>query len=181
MLDSCQIRDEEPQKKIVPTPVQFKALSRTACNPEKSYVIIEGLGGFGLELCQWLVERGARHVILTSRSGLKTGYQKLCVNRWSMENINIIVSNLNATKMDDAKALLTMAAEIKPVAAIFNLALVLRDAFMENQTVENFKEVCESKATSTLNLDVASRELCPELDWFVCFSSVSCGRGNAGQ
>ncbi|GBL99475.1 Fatty acid synthase [Araneus ventricosus] len=173
--------DEEPQKKIVPTPVQFKALSRTTCNPEKSYVIIGGLGGFGLELCQWLVERGATHVVLTSRSGLKTGYQKLCVHRWKKENINIIVSKLNATKMDDAKALLKMAAEFKPVAAIFNLALVLRDAFMENQTVENFKEVCASKVISTLNLDAASRELCPELDWFVCFSSISCGRGNAGQ
>ncbi|GBM38888.1 Fatty acid synthase [Araneus ventricosus] len=83
--------------------------------------------------------------------------------------------------MDDAKELLKMAAEIKPVSAILNLALVLRDAFMENQTIEKFKEVYESKATSTLNLDEASRELCPEIDWFVCFSSVNCGRGNAGQ
>ncbi|CAL1290486.1 unnamed protein product [Larinioides sclopetarius] len=176
-----KIKDEEPQKKIVPTPVRLNALSRTACNPEKSYVIIGGLGGFGLELCQWLVERGARHVVLTSRSGLKTGYQKLCMNRWKKETINVIVSNLNATKMEDAKALLKMASEIRPVAAVFNLALVLRDAFMENQTVENFQEVCESKVASTLNLDAASRDLCPELDWFVCFSSVSCGRGNAGQ
>ncbi|GBN00717.1 Fatty acid synthase [Araneus ventricosus] len=176
-----KIKDEETQKKVVPTHKKINALSRTICNPEKSYVIIGGLGGFGLELCQWLVERGARHVVLTSRSGLKTGYQKLCMNRWKKENINIIVSKLNAAKMDDAKALLKMAAEIKPVAAIFNLALVLRDSFMENQTIENFKEVCESKATSTLNLDEASRELCPEVDWFVCFSSVSCGRGNAGQ
>ncbi|GBL82913.1 Fatty acid synthase, partial [Araneus ventricosus] len=180
-MNAIVIRDEEPQKKIVPTPLQLKALSRTTCNPEKSYVIIGGLGGFGLELCQWLVERGARHVVLTSRSGLKSGYQKRCMDLWKKENTNIIVSKLNATKMDDAKALLKMAAEVKPVAAIFNLALVLRDAFMENQTVENFKEVCESKVASTLNLDAASRELCPELDWFVCFSSLSCGRGNAGQ
>lgn len=26
-----------------------------------------------------------------------------------------------------------------------------------------------------------TREACPELDYFVAFSSVSCGRGNAGQ
>ena len=26
-----------------------------------------------------------------------------------------------------------------------------------------------------------TREACPELDYFVVFSSVSCGRGNAGQ
>ncbi|GFY63851.1 fatty acid synthase [Trichonephila inaurata madagascariensis] len=176
-----KIKEEEPQKKIVPTPIQLKALRRTTCDPDKSYVIIGGLGGFGLELCQWLVERGAKHIVLTSRSGIKTGYQKLCVNRWKQDNINIVVSTLNAAKLDDAKSLLKLAAAIKPVGAIFNLALVLRDAFMENQTVENFNEVCSSKVTSTLNLDAASRELCPQLELFVCFSSVSCGRGNAGQ
>lgn len=30
-------------------------------------------------------------------------------------------------------------------------------------------------------LDAASRELAPELEYFVAFSSVSCGRGNPGQ
>ncbi|GFQ90829.1 fatty acid synthase [Trichonephila clavata] len=176
-----KIKDEEPQKKIVSTPTELKALRRTTCDPDKSYVIIGGLGGFGLELCQWLVERGARHIVLTSRSGIKTGYQKLCVNRWKQDSINIVVSTLNAAKLGDAKSLLKLAASIKPVGAIFNLALVLRDAFMENQTVENFNEVCSSKVTSTLNLDAASREFCPQLEMFVCFSSVSCGRGNAGQ
>lgn len=33
----------------------------------------------------------------------------------------------------------------------------------------------------TKNLDIASRTLCLTLDYFVAFSSVSCGRGNAGQ
>lgn len=35
--------------------------------------------------------------------------------------------------------------------------------------------------TGTIALDVATRELAPELEYFVAFSSVSCGRGNAGQ
>lgn len=30
-------------------------------------------------------------------------------------------------------------------------------------------------------MDVVSRQFCPKLDHFVVFSSVSCGRGNAGQ
>ena len=33
----------------------------------------------------------------------------------------------------------------------------------------------------TINLDKASRSICPDLEYFVAFSSVSCGRGNAGQ
>lgn len=37
------------------------------------------------------------------------------------------------------------------------------------------------KAVATKYLDEVSRDLCPQLHYFVIFSSVSCGRGNAGQ
>lgn len=52
---------------------------------------------------------------------------------------------------------------------------------MENQTEADFKTVCRPKVDGTKNLDAASRKLCPQLDYFVVFSSVSCGRGNTGQ
>ncbi|KAE8737946.1 Fatty acid synthase, partial [Frankliniella occidentalis] len=68
-----------------------------------------------------------------------------------------------------------------PVGGIFNLAVVLRDAFIENQTEADFATVALPKINGTIELDKASRALCPELDYFVCFSSISCGRGNAGQ
>ncbi|GFQ80470.1 fatty acid synthase [Trichonephila clavata] len=176
-----QIRDEEPQIKATPKPVRLVANPRTSFDSERSYIIIGGLGGFGLELCRWMVERGAKHILLTSRSGIRNGYQRLCMSRWKKEGKNIIVSTENAANLKEAKQLLQRAAAIKPVGGIFNLALVLRDAFMENQTVKNFEEVCDSKVSSTMNLDALSRDLCLSLQWFVCFSSVSCGRGNAGQ
>jgi len=52
---------------------------------------------------------------------------------------------------------------------------------MENQSPENYMMVAKPKIHSTMSLDEASRSFCPELDFFVVFSSVSCGRGNAGQ
>lgn len=58
---------------------------------------------------------------------------------------------------------------------------VLRDALMVNQSVQNYLDVWEPKIESTKNMDSLSREFCPDLDWFVCFSSIACGRGNAGQ
>ncbi|KAL1486636.1 hypothetical protein MTO96_046862, partial [Rhipicephalus appendiculatus] len=58
---------------------------------------------------------------------------------------------------------------------------VLRDALIENQTVEMYEAVWKPKAYATQRLDEASRKLCPDLDHFVVFSSFSCGRGNAGQ
>jgi len=58
---------------------------------------------------------------------------------------------------------------------------VLRDAFLENQTPKDFDTVSKPKVVGTKNLDVVTRKSCPTLDHFVVFSSVSCGRGNAGQ
>jgi len=41
--------------------------------------------------------------------------------------------------------------------------------------------VTKPKINATLSLDVASRKLCSELEYFVVFSSAAAGRGNAGQ
>lgn len=59
-------------------PVSFPAIRRTFCPPSKTYIITGGLGGFGLELAQWLTERGARKLVLTSRSGIRSGKTWLC-------------------------------------------------------------------------------------------------------
>src|SRR6266481_4651103 len=40
-----------------------------AINPEGCYLITGAFGGFGKVLAQWLVDSGARHLMLTSRSG----------------------------------------------------------------------------------------------------------------
>lgn len=48
--------------------------------------------------------------------------------------------------------------------------------------VLRFQRVSDPKVLGTLNLDTATRTQCGvDLDWFVTFSSVSCGRGNPGQ
>jgi len=61
------------------------------------------------------------------------------------------------------------------------LLQVLRDKLLENQTEADFTASAGPKALATHHLDVLSRQMCPHLRHFVVFSSVSCGRGNAGQ
>ncbi|KAL8163353.1 UNVERIFIED_CONTAM: hypothetical protein K2H54_018774 [Gekko kuhli] len=160
---------------------QLPAISRTSCPPNKSYIITGGLGGFGLELVQWLVERGAKKFVLTSRSGIRTGYQAKRVQEWRHLGVQVLVSTTDVVTLKGAQALIQEASQLGPVGGIFNLAMVLKDAMLENQTPELFQEVNKPKYTGTLNLDQVTRQKCPDLDYFVAFSSVSCGRGNAGQ
>uniref|UniRef100_T1E5R8 Fatty acid synthase n=1 Tax=Crotalus horridus TaxID=35024 RepID=T1E5R8_CROHD len=177
-----QIHEEEknsPTKETSLTPIP--AISRTSCPPNKSYIITGGLGGFGLELAQWLVERGAKMLVLTSRSGIRTGYQAKRVQEWKQLGVQVLVSTSDVATLEGAQQLIQEASQLGPVGGIFNLAMVLKDAMLENQTAELFYEVNKPKYSGTLNLDQVTRQRCPKLDHFVAFSSVSCGRGNAGQ
>uniref|UniRef100_A0A915PSY3 Fatty acid synthase n=1 Tax=Setaria digitata TaxID=48799 RepID=A0A915PSY3_9BILA len=177
-----EIRQEEPERICVPSPIKLRAICRTLCHPNHVYLITGGLGGFGLELSQWLINRGAKKLVLTSRMGIRTGYQARCVHFWRRTGISVLVSTLNISHLSDAHELMLQCKELGPIGGVFHLAMVLRDCLFENQNVQNFKDAAEAKYWGTLNLDAATRKACgKELKWFVAFSSITSGRGNAGQ
>jgi fatty acid synthase len=66
-----QVRENEEDAMTLPITV----LPRVYCDPEHSYVIPGGLGGFGLELADWLVVRGCRKLVLSSSRGVTKQYQ----------------------------------------------------------------------------------------------------------
>lgn len=61
------------------------------------------------------------------------------------------------------------------------MAVILCDSILENQSCEKFFESFGPKVYATRYLDELSRVLCQQIQYFVVFSSASCGRGNAGQ
>ena len=83
-----------------------------------------GLGGFGLELADWLVLRGARKLVLSSRSGIRTGYQSLRVRLWRSYGAKVVISLANITTENGVTDLLSDANRLGQVDAIFNLAMV---------------------------------------------------------
>ncbi|XP_063235501.1 fatty acid synthase-like isoform X2 [Bacillus rossius redtenbacheri] len=176
-----KIRNEEPDKTVPPPAKLVPAILRTYMDPRKVYVVIGGLGGIGLQLANWLVLRGATKIVLTSRSGVRTGYQSLCVRRWKEQGITVLVLSVDCSTNEATLQLLKEAGKLGDVGGIFNLAAVLKDGLLENQTEADFRAVLRSKVNVTKNFDALSRALCPDLDYFVVFSSVSCGRGNPGQ
>lgn len=66
-----QIRENERSQLTVPLSIQQKVY----CDPEMVYILVGGLGGFGLELADWLVVRGARKLVFSSRKGIVNAYQ----------------------------------------------------------------------------------------------------------
>uniref|UniRef100_A0A8C7S0I9 Fatty acid synthase n=1 Tax=Oncorhynchus mykiss TaxID=8022 RepID=A0A8C7S0I9_ONCMY len=178
-----QVRSEEMGNgtQAVGSPLSLPAICRTFCPASHSYIITGGLGGFGLELAHWLTERGARKLVLTSRSGIRNGYQAKRVREWQGMGVQVLVSTSDVSTQEGAEQLINEACRLGPVGGVFHLAMVLKDGMLENLTPQLFLDVNKPKYNGTLHLDNVTRKMCPDLSYFVAFSSVSCGRGNAGQ
>ncbi|XP_063925092.1 fatty acid synthase-like [Zophobas morio] len=174
-----KLRNEEEEDSV--SKFQIMSNPRFHCDVRYTYIVIGGLGGVGLELGDWLILRGARKLVLTSRSGIQNGHHQQRINIWTTYGVEVKISTKDVTTERGCEDLIKEANKLGPVDAIFNLAVVLKDTLFENQTHENFETSLAPKARATLYLDRVTRKLCPKLRYFVIFSSVSCGRGNPGQ
>lgn len=91
------------------------------------------------------------------------------------------ISTSDPSSIVGAEKLVTDAQGMGPVGGIFHFATVLNDAFIEDQTAQTFRKVCAPKVDALGYLDAVTRKFCPNLDYFVAFSSQSSGRGFVGQ
>lgn len=66
-----KIRENESDQQSLP----MKVFPSIYCAPNECYVLVGGLGGFGLELADWLVLRGCKNIVISSSRGLTNAYQ----------------------------------------------------------------------------------------------------------
>lgn len=172
----------------VPTTTVFKpttGMSRLVFNPLQTYIITCGLGSFGLELAEWAVERGARRIILTSKYGVRTGYQarKLRILR---DEYNVHIQVLQVDVREEVECLhlikeaLQMSVENK-IGGIFHLASAVEDCLFEQQYPvgstqigEVLKKITEYRYQGAYLLDKLTRVegIMDELAYFVVVSSA---------
>ena len=147
---------------------------------EGSYLITGAFGGYGKVLARWLVEAGARHLVLTSRSGASNPEAAEFVAELEDRGVDVVVVSADVSAPDDVKRLF---AEIKsgeqPLRGLFHLAMVIDDAPLASLTPRRMRSVLEPKADGAWLLHEATRQM--NLDCFVMFSSVSSIFGNPAQ
>jgi fatty acid synthase len=66
-----KMRENETDVATLP----MKVNKNVHCFEHESYVIVGGLGGFGLELADFLILRGCKNLVMSSSRGVTTGYQ----------------------------------------------------------------------------------------------------------
>lgn len=71
-----------------------------------------------------MVLRNARNIVLTTRTGIRDGYQAMRIRIWESYGAKVIISKTDITTEEGVKQLLNEANQLGPVTAIFNLAVV---------------------------------------------------------
>ncbi len=151
-----------------------------AINPEGCYLITGAFGGFGKVLAQWLVDGGARHLVLTSRSGVATPDAEAFVQSLRQVGVDVRVVRADiGSPQDVARLIEEIRSGDRPLRGLFHLAMVIDDAPLVSLTRERMRNVMGPKAYGAWLLHHGTRDL--ELDCFVMFSSVSSIFGNPAQ
>ncbi len=149
-------------------------------NPQGAHLITGGLGGFGLAAANWLVERGARHLVLVGRSGASTEEAREAVELMRSRGAEVLVEALDIADRKSAHALFEkIAASMPPLAGVIHAAMVLDDAIIANTDEARLVKVLWPKIAGAEILDHLTRDLA--LDYFVLFSSATTIIGNPGQ
>jgi acyl transferase domain-containing protein/NADPH:quinone reductase-like Zn-dependent oxidoreductase/SAM-dependent methyltransferase/acyl carrier protein len=151
-----------------------------AIDPEANYLITGAFGGYGKILAQWLVGRGARHLVLSSRNGAATPNAEKLVQSLRDRDIDVKVVKADIGVPDDVAQLIEeIRLTDRPLRGVFHLAMVIDDAPLASLTHERMQNVMTPKAYGAWLLHEATRNF--KLDCFVMFSSVSSIFGNPAQ
>lgn len=135
-------------------------------------------GDLGVSIARWMVENGARNVVLTSRNpDVPAGVFEFMSRKGAV----LRVVSLDVTKNDGLKAAYTqIKSSMPPIGGIINGAMVLRDRPFLDTSYDDFEAVLAPKIPGTRNLD----ELFDEdeaLDFFIILTSTTSIVGNIGQ
>ncbi|MEQ4721877.1 type I polyketide synthase [Nonomuraea sp. B19D2] len=168
------------------SPIERSADGRPLrCSPSGTVLITGGLGALGLEVARWLAERGARRLLLVSRSGLPPRAEWDSIGDPDVRRqidailalealgVTVAVVRLDITDPVQVEAVLAPGAlGLPPITGVVHTAGVVNDAMVDKVDRDGLRDVLAPKVDGALAL----HRLFPpgRLDFFVLFSS--CGQ-----
>jgi 8-amino-7-oxononanoate synthase len=143
---------------------------------DSTYLITGGLGALGLQVANWLVERGAKHLVLARRSAASSTSQGM-IDRMEKAGVEVSVVVADISNPADVTRLITPYHQ--RLRGIIHAAGIIDDGVLQNLSWKRFEQVMAPKVAGTWNLHLATQDL--PLDFFVCFSSITSVLGSLGQ
>lgn len=146
---------------------------------DSTYLITGGLGALGLKVAQWMVEQGARHLMLTGRK--KASAEVLqAIAKMEDRGAKVVIAQANVAQCSDmVRVFEDIKTSMPPLAGIFHAVGMLQDGILLQQDWKSFEQVMAAKVKGTWILHTLSQQL--QLDFFVTFSSAAALLGSPGQ
>ncbi|KAL2793731.1 polyketide synthase [Aspergillus keveii] len=162
---------------------QVKAMvdTKPTCSFDKdsTYVIAGGLGGLGRSIAHWLVDRGARNLILLSRSGSQNVYAGVTTKDLQEKGATVLTPACDITdRAGLASTLESCSWTMPPIKGCIQASMVVSSSHFGALTYDSWLANTGPKAQGSWNL----HELLPQgLDFFVLLSSVAGIMGARGD
>ncbi|KAI2601905.1 putative polyketide synthase [Hypoxylon sp. NC1633] len=156
---------EKPFTANVPDQTHSPMLNATA-----THLVAGAFGGLGRAIVRWLVARGARNLILLSRSGPRAKEAQELLSELLTKNVKIEAPRCDVTNQSMLRSVLeSCSAQLPPIKGCILAASVMTESIFEKMTFHEWKVVVYSKAQASWNLH---SELPSGLDFFVITSSA---------
>jgi len=162
---------------------EWESHSQVGSLPVRSdgtYLLTGGFGGFGLQVAQWLVSKGARYLVLVGRTGAVTPAAQKAVASLRHSGAEVLEIAADIAKEASVQDLLAdVQRRLPALRGIFHAAAVLDDAPIALLTRSQIENALAAKAKGAWHLHRYTRDL--SLDHFVMFSSIASLVGGSGQ
>jgi NADPH:quinone reductase-like Zn-dependent oxidoreductase/acyl carrier protein len=144
-----------------------------------TYLITGGLGGLGLTVARWMVDKGARNLVLLSRTGRSADGDK-AVDSLRAAGANVMLVKADVSdEADVAHVLDDVQKSMPPLRGIVHAAGVIDDHVLLRLDDESLHRVMAPKVLGAWNLHALTAKL--PLDFFVVFSSIASVLGSPSQ
>ncbi len=148
-------------------------------DPHACYWITGGWGALGLRVARWMVQQGARCLILTGRQAPSPEAQQT-IAALEAQGTRIITAAADVADPQQLQDVLDLIrTQPHPLRGIVHAAGVIRYEEIETTHLDSLEAVLHPKVKGTWILHQLTQSL--PLDFFICFSSIAAVCGARGH
>ena len=166
--------------KVVISLADHQQVDSVPVREQASYLITGGVGGLGLKVADWLIEQGAKNLVLASIEEKPSDAAQEAIRQMEEKGATIAVLQGDVANCDDVRRTMDHISEhLPPLRGIVHAAGLLDDGVLMQQEWSRIERVMAPKVAGGWNLHQMTRDV--PLDFFVSFSSIASMLGSPGQ
>jgi len=165
--------------RLVRQPVAGLAEEVPHVREDATYLVTGGLGMLGRSVAEWLMSKGARHLVLTGRNASSEAAKQFGdVAARHGATVHVVAADVSREE-DVSRLLRIIENEFPPLKGVVHSAGVLDDGILAQLDWERFSRVFGPKVYGSWLLHEYTKRL--DLDFFILQSSLLSLLGSAGQ